>query len=101
MTRLKKLYLDENQLTTLPHELHKLSNVLTLLGVAGNPLDPALMQLYLAGLPVLLAHLKATRPKATGTMSLSTARSTSGELSTFDLFTTALPAYPTGVPASS
>ena len=62
MTKLKKLYLDSNRLTRLPHELHKLSNTLTLLGVADNPLDPELMQLYLAGLPLLLGHLKATRP---------------------------------------
>lgn len=92
MTKLKKLYLDHNRLTKLPHEMHKLGNSLTLLGIADNPLDPAIMQLYLAGLPVLLAHLKATRPKA-GAKELTT-RSASGDLSTFDLFTTALPTYP-------
>ena len=90
MTKLKKLYLDHNQLTKLPHELHKLGHSLTLLGISDNPLDPALMQLYLTGLPVLLAHLKATRPKAA-----ATARSNSqSELHSFDLFTTSLPAYP-------
>lgn len=44
MTKLKKLYLDHNQLTRLPHELHKIGNCLTLLGIADNPLDPDLMQ---------------------------------------------------------
>ena len=92
MTKLKKLYLDHNQLTKLPHELHKLGHSLTLLGISDNPLDPALMQLHLAGLPVLLAHLKATRPKAAGA-SISTVRSASGDIANFDLFTTALPAY--------
>jgi len=92
MTKLKKLYLDDNQLTTLPHELHKIGNCLTLLGIANNPLDPALMQLYLAGLPVLLAHLKATRPKAaTATATSATARD---DRTSLDLFTTALPSYP-------
>ena len=96
MTKLKKLYLDHNQLTRLPHELHKISNTLTLLGVAENPLDPELMQLYLAGLPLLLAHLKATRPRSAAMNSTSTsmARSNSGDISSFDLFTTALPPYP-------
>jgi Leucine-rich repeat (LRR) protein len=61
MSRLKKLYLDRNQLTRLPHELYKLSQTLALLGIAENPLEDELMQLYYAGLPVLLAHLKATR----------------------------------------
>ena len=28
MTKLKKLYLDNNQLTKLPHELHKIGNTL-------------------------------------------------------------------------
>ena len=86
MTKLKKLYLDSNRLTRLPHELHKLSNTLTLLGIADNPLDPELMQLYLAGLPLLLGHLKATRPSRS--MSASTMNRTgSGDLSTFDIFT--------------
>ena len=89
MTKLKKLYLDQNQLTKLPHDLHKLGHSLTLLGISDNPLEPALMQLYLTGLPVLLAHLKATRPKAS-----ATARSNSAsDLHAFDLFTTALPKY--------
>ena len=61
MSRLKKLYLDHNQLTKLPHELYKLSQTLALLGIAENPLDDEIMQLYYAGLPVLLSHLKATR----------------------------------------
>jgi len=88
MTKLKKLYLDHNQLTKLPHELFKIGNTLTLLGISDNPLDPALMQLYLAGLPVLLAHLKATRPKAAASsIAMRDDRS-------LDLFTTALPAYP-------
>jgi hypothetical protein len=109
MTKLKKLYLDHNQLTRLPHELHRLSNTLTLLGVADNPLDPELMQLYLAGLPLLLGHLKATRPhRATSASTMN--RTGSGDLSTFDIFTfdagsaptretpshAALPTYPGG-----
>ena len=89
MTKLKKLYLDHNQLTKLPHELYKLGHSLTLLGIADNPLDDALMQLYLAGLPVLLAHLKATRP----TVKVSTEKKGIGDLHDFDLFTTALPTY--------
>lgn len=91
MTKLKKLYLDHNQLTKLPHEMHKLGNSLTLLGISDNPLDPMLMQLYLTGLPVLLAHLKATRPRASTSAS---AAMRAGDLGSFDLFTTALPAYP-------
>ena len=88
MTKLKKLYLDHNQLTKLPHELHKLGTSLTLLGISDNPLDPTLMQLYLTGLPVLLAHLKASRPKAAATASTRAV-----DLGAFDLFTTALPSY--------
>ena len=34
MTKLKKLYLDHNQLTKLPHDLHKLGHSLTLLGIS-------------------------------------------------------------------
>ena len=99
MSRLKKLYLDNNQLKTLPHELYKLSQTLALLGVANNPLDDELMQLYYAGLPVLLAHLKATRPRrATSAASLSTTRSANGDLAAFDLFTSALPDYPMAAP---
>ena len=33
MTKLKKLYLDHNLLTKLPHDLHKLGHSLTLLGI--------------------------------------------------------------------
>ena len=62
-TPLQDLVLQDNRLTRLPHELYKLSQTLTLLGVAENPLDDEIMQLYYAGLPVLLAHLKATRPR--------------------------------------
>ena len=58
LKNLKKLYLDNNQLTTLPHTLHLLSQTLTLLGVANNPLDDLVMQQYLCGLPALLAYLK-------------------------------------------
>jgi Leucine-rich repeat (LRR) protein len=97
MSRLKKLYLDNNKLTRLPHELYKLSQTLALLGIANNPLDDELMQLYYAGLPVLLAHLKATRPRR-ATSSLGTSRSISTDLATFDLFTSALPDYPTAAP---
>lgn len=95
MTKLKKLYLESNLLTSLPHELHKLGNTLTLLGIAENPLDKELMQLYLAGLPVLLAHLKATRPHRV-TATASSARSTMtgvNDVGSFDLFETALPNY--------
>jgi hypothetical protein len=92
MGQLKKLYLDNNRLTTLPNELHKLSNTLTLLGIADNPLDPALMQLYIAGLPVLLAHLKATRPHRNTVSSISS-RSAGMDVSGFNLFETELPYY--------
>ena len=34
LTKLKKLYLDHNQLTKLPHDLHKLGHSLTLLGIS-------------------------------------------------------------------
>ena len=61
LTLLKKLYVNNNKLTTLPAELHKLSLSLTLLAAGDNPLENGLMQLYLAGLPVLMAHLKSSR----------------------------------------
>ena len=95
MTRLKKLYLESNLLTSLPHELYKLGNTLTLLGIAENPLDNELMQLYLAGLPVLLAHLKATRPqRATASgASARSALSAINDVGNFDLFETGLPGY--------
>ena len=95
MTKLKKLYLDHNQLTKLPHELFKIGNTLTLLGISDNPLDPALMQLYLAGLPILLAHLKATRPHraTTSAASARTAMTGVNDVGGFDLFETALPNY--------
>lgn len=93
MSRLKKLYLDNNRLTRLPHELYKLSNVLTLLGIAENPLEPELLQLYYAGLPVLLSHLKATRPRRNLDSASASSRSVSGDISAFDLFTAALPRY--------
>ena len=88
----KKLYLDNNQLTTLPHTLHQLSQTLTLLGVANNPLDDTIMQQYICGLPALLAYLKATRPRRS---TRSTASSTSGSPlnANFDLFSTELPEY--------
>ena len=57
---LKKLYVDHNKLTTLPH-LHKLSNHLTLLAGADNPFEPELNQMYLSGLPVLMGYLKHVR----------------------------------------
>ena len=94
MSRLKKLYLDNNRLTKLPHELYKLSQTLTLLGVADNPLDNDIMQLYYAGLPVLLAHLKATRPRRASRFESLGSRSASGvDLNGFDLFGSALPHY--------
>ena len=92
LTKLKKLYLDHNRLTKLPHELHKVGNTLTLLGISDNYLEPQIQQLYLAGLPVLLAHLKATRP-GIKTSSAATARTGHGDLANFDLFTTTLPEY--------
>ena len=95
MSKLKKLYLEKNLLTELPHDLHKLGNTLTLLGIADNPLDKELMQLYLAGLPVLLAHLKATRPHraTTSAASARTAMTGVNDVGGFDLFETALPNY--------
>jgi len=59
--QLKKLYLDDNKLRTLPCALHKLSTTLIMVGCANNPLEENLMQIYLAGLPNLLAHLKGLR----------------------------------------
>ena len=61
LLQLKKLYLDDNKLRTLPGELHKLSTTLIMVGCANNPLEENLMQIYLAGLPNLLAHLKGLR----------------------------------------
>jgi len=61
LTLLKKLYVNNNKLTTLPPELHKLSLSLTLLAAGDNPFENGLMQLYLAGLPVLMAYLKTCR----------------------------------------
>lgn len=90
---LKKLYLDHNELRRLPHELYKLSNSLTLLGVADNPLEHELLQLYYAGLPVLLAHLKATRPRRAYDAASASSRSLANDVGNFDLFTGELPRY--------
>ena len=92
MTHLKKLMLDNNQIKTLPHSLHKLAQTLTLLGLAGNPLEPELMQLFLAGLPLLMSHLKHTRPRRSASSARSAVTSANG--AAFDLFTTMpLPHY--------
>jgi len=96
--RLKKLYLDRNKLTKLPHELYKLGHTLTLLGIADNPLDHELLQLYYAGLPVLLSHLKQTRPRRSLDSASASSRSASGDISGFDIFTAALPRYAAPVP---
>ena len=93
LTKLKKLYLDKNRLTKLPHELYKLGQTLTLLGIAENPLDHELLQLYYAGLPVLLSHLKSTRPRRNADSASVSSRSVSGDISAFDIFTAALPHY--------
>ena len=94
MTRIKKIYLDRNQITRLPHELYKLSNTLTLLGIADNPLDHEQLQLYLAGLPLLLAHLKATRPRRVSDAVSVTMREGGVDfVGEYDLFTSALPRY--------
>jgi len=94
MTRIKKIYLDRNQITRLPHELYKLSNTLTLLGIADNPLDHEQLQLYLTGLPVLLAHLKATRPRRVSDAVSVTMREGGVDfVGEYDLFTSALPRY--------
>jgi len=90
MSKIKKLYLDSNKLTKLPNELYKVGHTLTLLGIANNPLDNEIMQLYYTGLPVLLAHLKATRPRRNAE---SMARSATPDLATYDLFNAALPSY--------
>jgi hypothetical protein len=58
LTKLKKLYLNNNALTTLPMELWKLHSSLMYLSAGENPLEPQLRQVYLEGLPVLMAHLK-------------------------------------------
>jgi len=91
---LKKLYLDGNQLTTLPCELYKIETTLKLLGLAGNPLEDPLMQLYLAGLEVLMAHLKSVRRarKQKGGDGSPSYTRLSG-CHTLDLFNTSLPAY--------
>ena len=94
LTQLKKLYLDSNELTTLPHTLTRLSTTLTLLGVANNPLDDTLMQQYLCGLPALLAYLKATRPRrSSASMSSRMSSASMYGGAAFDLFNTALPHY--------
>ncbi len=93
LAHLKKLYLEHNRLTTLPNELYKLSQSLTLLGIAHNPLEDELMQLYYAGLPVLLAHLRATRVRRLGSPSAQTVRSAGLNVEGFDLFSTNLPHY--------
>ena len=63
--------------------------------MAENPLDDEIMQLYYAGLPVLLAHLKATRPRrSTKADTMASTRSAAGpDMSAFDLFGSALPDY--------
>ena len=49
------------------------------------------MQLYYAGLPVLLNHLKITRPRRSVDASLT--KTLGGDLAAFDLFDAALPDY--------
>uniref|UniRef100_A0A7S2DUE0 Uncharacterized protein n=1 Tax=Haptolina brevifila TaxID=156173 RepID=A0A7S2DUE0_9EUKA len=92
MSKMKKLYLDHNKLTKLPHELYKLGQTLTLLGISDNPLDNEIMQLYYTGLPVLLAHLKSTRPRR-NVDSQASQRSAQNDLSMYDLFNASLPHY--------
>lgn len=46
------------RLATVPDELWKLHRTLMYLALGGNPLVAEVRQLYLEGLPVLLAHLK-------------------------------------------
>jgi len=58
LTALKKLYAVDNKLATVPDELWKLHRTLMYLALGGNPLVAEVRQLYLEGLPVLLAHLK-------------------------------------------
>ena len=55
---LKKLYLNGNKLRNFPNELCKLEPTLVLLSCANNPLEPATLQLYLSGLPILMEHLR-------------------------------------------
>jgi len=91
---LKKLYIQNNRLTALPSSLVSLSESLTLLSAGNNPLEPALMQAYLSGLPKLLFFLKATRrpPKATTDALARTAQLF--DVLGYDVFNTPLPAYP-------
>jgi hypothetical protein len=94
LTHVEFLDLAENKLTELPHELYKLSNTLTLLGIADNPLDHEQLQLYLTGLPVLLAHLKATRPRrVSDSVSVTMREGGVDFVGEYDLFTSALPRY--------
>lgn len=71
---LKKLYLDANQLTTIPVSIAKLHEHLTLLALAENPLEEDLFRAYLGGLPGLFDFLKAKRG-ARRRSTMTTARS--------------------------
>jgi hypothetical protein len=57
LTKLKKLYVNNNELTSLPMELWKLHSSLMYLSAGENPLEPHVRQVYLEGLPVLMAYL--------------------------------------------
>jgi len=95
LKELKKLYVQDNQLTALPASLCRLSEVLTLLSAGGNPLEPALMQAYLSGLPNLLSFLKATRrPAKALARPFSPTRTQPFDALGYDIFNTELPSYP-------
>lgn len=61
-THLEKLYFFDNNIRTLPRELGSLSE-LQMLGVQGNPLDPALKQMIIdSGTKALIIHLRENSP---------------------------------------
>ncbi|KAG8467351.1 hypothetical protein KFE25_000667 [Diacronema lutheri] len=64
LTVLKKLYLDTNELQTLPASIARMHEHLTLLALADNPLQEELFRAYLGGLPGLFAFLKSRRKRA-------------------------------------
>lgn len=57
----KKLYLDDNELRTLPVSMAKMHEYLTLLALAKNPLDTDIFNAYLGGLPYLFRFLREKR----------------------------------------
>ncbi|KAJ1639330.1 hypothetical protein T492DRAFT_113463 [Pavlovales sp. CCMP2436] len=74
LCKVKKLYLDGNQLAKIPLSISKMHEHLTLLALADNPLQEDLFRAYLGGLPGLFAFLKDRRRTLAAAASAKRAR---------------------------